>query len=92
MYAWRPWSEPLRGHAAIAARTQQAISQQENVRFEHEVLALTPDGRGVARWWVAIDVPATGEVEENEGIFLVTLDADGRCTEFREWWNRRSRP
>jgi hypothetical protein len=31
-------------------------------------------------------------ISEQEGIFLVTLDADGRCTEFREWWNSRSRP
>ncbi|MBD0328541.1 MAG: hypothetical protein ICV64_00325 [Thermoleophilia bacterium] len=30
-----------------------------------------------------------GAAEINlEGIFLVTLD-DGRCGEFREWWNER---
>lgn len=54
-------------------------------------LAITPNGRGIARWWVSIEIPADGAVEKNEGIFLVTLDASGRCTEFREWWNSRSR-
>ena len=31
-------------------------------------------------------------IEEDEGIFLVTLDANGRCTDFREWFNSRRRP
>ena len=92
VYQWGPWSEPLRGHDEIRTQTEQAVSQQEGVRFGHEPLAITPDGRGIARWWVSMDVPAEGTVEEDEGIFLVTLGADGRCTDFREWWNSRSQP
>ena len=68
------------------------MSQQQGVRFGHEPLAITPDGRGIARWWVSMDVPADGTVEEDEGIFLVTLGDDGRCTDFREWFNSRTRP
>ena len=46
-YFWGPsWDAPLRGHDAIRARTEQAVSAQENVRFGHEVLAVTPDGAG----------------------------------------------
>ena len=75
-YYWGPsWDEPLRGHDAIRARTEQAVS---------------PDGRGIARWWVSFDVP--GEGIDLEGILLVALDEAGRCTDFREWWNARSRP
>jgi len=33
---------------------------------------------------------AHGTIEEDEGIFLITLNADGVCTEFWEWWNSRS--
>lgn len=90
VYAWGPWGEPLRGHAEIRARTEAAVATQHHIQFGHEPLAITPDGRGIARWWVSTDEP-DGTVEEDEGIFLVTLDADGRCTEFREWWNSRSR-
>ena len=90
VYHWGPWGEPLRGHAEIRARTEQAIAEQGEVRFGHEPLAITPDGRGIARWWVSIRTP-DDTIEEDEGIFLVTLNADGRCTEFREWWNSRSR-
>jgi hypothetical protein len=41
---------------------------------------------------VSIGVRGEDTIEENEGIFLVTLGDDGRCTEFREWWNSRARP
>ena len=92
VYQWGPWSEPLRGHDEIREKTAQAFSHQDDIHFGHEPLAITPDGRGIARWWVSMDVPAEGTVEEDEGIFLVTFDEEGRCTEFREWWNSRSRP
>ncbi len=91
LYAWGPWSEPLRGRDEIAARFDQAVATQEGIRFGHEPLAVTPDGRGIARWWVSTEDPDTGDIGENEGIFLVTLDGDGLCTEFREWWNSRAR-
>jgi len=92
LYAWGPWDEPLRGRGAIRERFERATARQEAVRFGHEPLAITPNERGIARWWVSMTIPADGTVEEDEGIFLVSLDADGRCTEFREWWNGRSRP
>jgi hypothetical protein len=86
-YFWGPW-EPLRGHDQIRARTEEAVAGQQAVRFGHESLAITPDGRGLARWWVSLDI-AGGAVVELEGIFLVTLDDAGLCTDFREWWNDR---
>jgi ketosteroid isomerase-like protein len=92
VYHWGPWGEPLRGHDEIRAATARAISQQEDIHFGHEPLAITPDGSAIARWWVSIKLRGENTIEENEGIFLVTLDAEGRCTEFREWWNSRSRP
>jgi hypothetical protein len=92
LYQWGPWGEPLRGHDEIRAQTATAMSQQQSVRFGHEPLAVTPDGRGIARWWASMDVPADGTVAELEGIFLVTLAGDGRCSDFREWFNSRTRP
>src|SRR3954464_1958710 len=91
VYAWGPFGEALRGHDTIRARTDEAVSQQENVRFGHESLAVTADGRGIARWWVSLDAPGASVVEI-EGIFLVTLDDDGLCTDFREWFNSQVSP
>jgi SnoaL-like domain len=92
VYYWGPsWDPPLRGHDEIRARTEQAIAGQDRVEFGHEPLAITPDGRGIARWWVSIGLPAGAGMVDLEGIFLVTLDEAGRCTDFREWWNDRTR-
>jgi hypothetical protein len=89
VYYWGPsWDEALRGRDQIRARTEKASAGQEAVRFGHEPLATTPDGRGLARWWVSLDVTG-GATVELEGIFLVTLDDEGLCTDFREWWNER---
>lgn len=82
----------LCGRDEIEARLREALASQEDVRFGHEPLALTPDGRGICRWWVSIRQRGSGEIEENEGIFLVTLGEDGRCLDFREWWNTRLVP
>ena len=54
------------------------------------MLAITPDARGIARWWVSLEVKSKDAIEENEGIFLVTLDENDKCTDFREWWNSRT--
>jgi hypothetical protein len=92
VYYWGPWAAPLRGHDVIRAATERAIADQDDIRFSDEPLAITPDGRGIARWWVSTKIPGEDTVEENEGIFLVTLNAEGKCTEFREWFNSRTRP
>jgi len=30
-----------------------------------------------------------GSAVDLDGTFRVEIDADGRCTEFREWWHKR---
>jgi hypothetical protein len=88
-YWWGPFDPPLAGRDAIRARTLAAVSGQREIEFGHEPLAVTPDGRGIARWWVGYRTVPQGTNVRDEGIFLVTLDEAGRCVEFREWWNER---
>ncbi len=88
-YQWGPFSEPLHGREEIRARVEEAVSVQEDVRFGYEPLAVTADGRGIAHWWVSYRIPTRRAREENDGIFIVALSDDGRCREFREWWNAR---
>jgi hypothetical protein len=56
VYAWGPWVEPLQGHGEIRTATERAIATQEDIKFGHEPLAITPDGRG-DRWRVSTPVP-----------------------------------
>ena len=86
-YAWGPFTDPIRGRKAIHAAWEHATKgQQEDIKFGHETLAVTAT-RGIARWWASMTVKSTGQPVRMEGIFLVTLTADGLCSEFREWWN-----
>jgi hypothetical protein len=42
--------------------------------------------------WLDVYGRREDTIEENEGIFLVTLGENGKCTDFREWFNSRTRP
>jgi hypothetical protein len=92
VYQWGPWGVTVRGHSEIRARSERSRAAQGAVSFGHEPLAITPDGRGVARWWASVETADGAEIEDLEGIFLVTFGPDGRCADFREWWNTRTRP
>lgn len=87
-YAWGPFARPIRGRQAIREAWQVATQQnQTGITFGYEPLAVTDDGRSIARWWASMEsVPARRPVRM-EGIFLLTLTSDGRCRVLREWWN-----
>lgn len=92
VYQWGPFGATVRGHAEIRARSERSRAEQGPVRFGHEPLAITLDGRGIARWWASVETADEATIEDLEGIFLVTFGPNGRCTDFREWWNTRMRP
>jgi hypothetical protein len=86
-YAWGPFEEPLQGRDAIRRRWAEATEVQRDVRFGSEMLGVV-DAGAVARWWCAFAVDEAHI--ELDGIFLVSLTADERCHDFREWWNEQA--
>ncbi len=87
-YYETPFDEPFRGYEGILEYWSEVPRSQENIRFSHEVLAVT-EGMGVAHWKAAFTRLPSNVPFELDGIFLVKLDGDGLCTEFREWWHGR---
>ena len=87
-YHETPFEAPARGIEGIRDYWSDATRYQEGVEFSYEVLATTEDG-GIAHWHVGFTRLTSDSAVELDGIFLVELDADGRCTEFREWWHKR---
>jgi uncharacterized protein (TIGR02246 family) len=86
-YAWGPFNEPICGREAIRAAWQHATQgQQKGIRFGYEILAVT-GAHGIARWWASMTATSSGREVRMEGIFLITLDEQGFCETFREWWN-----
>ncbi len=81
-----PFDEPIRGREAIGKYWSGNVQEQDEVRFGYEILATTQD-KGIARWWTSLlDLPSKAHVKL-DGIFVVSLDAENRCTEFQEWWH-----
>ena len=87
-YQETPFEEPARGREAIAQYWSRVTRGHQQVRFDHEVLAVTED-MGIARWWASFDSVHLGARVELDGIFVVRMGAEGMCKEFREWWHYR---
>ncbi len=87
-YRLTPFDELMRGERAILEYWTRVTGSQEEIRFGYEILAVQAD-TGIARWWASfVRIPAKTRVKL-DGIFVVTLDRDGRCTAFREWWHKQ---
>lgn len=66
----------------------QSILQQEDIHVSHKVLSVSND-TAIAHWHATFISLPTKENVELDGIFQVTLDKQGKCTEFRQWYNTK---
>jgi SnoaL-like domain len=87
-YQETPFVEPLRGREEIFKYWLNVCRTQQDVHFEFEILAVTPES-GLARWRAGFLRTPPGKRLALDGIFLVSLDAENRATSLREWWVRR---
>jgi hypothetical protein len=89
-YQETPFDEPLRGRSAIFEYWSDVPRSQDQIRFGCDILAVT-ENLGIARWWASfVRIPSKTQVKL-DGIFVVSLDAENRCKEFREWWHRQEK-
>lgn len=80
-YAASPWSPPVRGLDALARFWEaERVSADEPFEMRRDVVAL--DG-STAVLRIAIDYAATGTRWRD--LWIIELDADGRCRAFEEW-------
>ena len=80
-YLVSPWAERLRGVDAIATFwDEERAGPDERFDFQSELVAVDGD-TAVAR--VSVDYLTTGERWRD--LWIITLDADGRCRAFEEW-------
>jgi len=87
-YQVTPFGEPMRGRSAIFDYWVRVTETEQDVQFGYEILALTRDV-GIARWWASFLIVPQGLHTKLDGIFLITLDRDGRCQALREWWHKQ---
>ncbi len=88
MYQDAPFSDPLYGIDAIRDYWVQGVRHsRRDAEFAAETLAV---GRvaGIAHWRAEFTSEPAEHRVRLDGILAATLDDEGRCTEFREWWHR----
>jgi hypothetical protein len=86
-YQVTPFLEPMRGRKAIFEYWSEVARTEENVRFGYEMLVAN-SGLNIARWWASFVIVPQGLQTKLDGIFLISLDEEGRCKSLREWWRK----
>jgi hypothetical protein len=89
-YQVTPFLEPMRGRKAIFEYWSEVARTEENVRFGYEMLVAN-SGLNIARWWASFVIVPQGLQTKLDGIFLISLDEEGRCKSLREWWHKEQK-
>lgn len=90
-YQEAPFSPPMRGREAILSYWKNVARTQEDIHVECRPIAVAGEDC-FAHWHASFLRLPTGVRLELDGIFLLTFDAENRCTSLREWWHRKEIP
>lgn len=85
-YHANPFSEPIRSRSAILEYWSTVTRSQDQIQFNYEVLAVTQD-IGIAQWWASFVHISTKTNVKLDGIFVATLNTEGRCKVLKQWWH-----
>lgn len=83
-----PLTAPIRGQKELMKYWRHVTSTQEQIHFGFEILAAGP-AVGIAHWWASFLRTSEKKRFQLDGVCVLSLNSDGRCTEFREWWHKR---
>jgi len=86
-YQVTPFLEPIRTKQAILDYWTHITQTEQDIQFGYDILSVTPE-QGIARWWASFVIVPHGLRTKLDGIFLVSLDENGRCRSLREWWHK----
>ena len=86
-YYTAPFREPWRGRDGIVAGWIERKDDPGNWDFRFEVQGVAGD-LGFVRGWTRYRQPPI----EYSNLWVIRLDAGGRCSEFTEWWMQHKPP
>lgn len=82
-----PFSEPLKTKEQLLKEWKSVLSQ-ENISVSYEVLSINKNV-GIAQWRATFTRFSSKEKVTLDGIFKVSLNEQGECTEFHQWYNAK---
>jgi len=77
----------MRGRKAIFEYWSEVARTEESIKFEYEILIVNAK-LNIAKWSASFVIVPPGLKTKLDGIFLISLDAEGRCTSLQEWWHK----
>jgi len=90
-YQVTPFLEPMCGRKAIFEYWSEVARTEENIRFGYELLVANDAGLNIARWSASFVRVPPGLQTKLDGIFLISLDEEGRCESLQEWWHKEQK-
>jgi uncharacterized protein (TIGR02246 family) len=88
-YYTAPHREPWVGREGIVAAWLDRKDEPGQWEFRHQIVGI--DGPvGFVRGWTRYAATADEAETEYSNLWVIRLDADGRCSEFIEWWMESS--
>ena len=85
-YHEMPFDAPKAGQAGIREYWSSVTADQRDIDFKWQIVGVNGQ-TGVAHWSATFTAASTGARVELDGVFILKFDADGRCSELREWWH-----
>lgn len=82
-----PFGEPLKTKEQLL-KEWQSVLKQENISVSYKILSAN-EKVGIAKWQATFTRLPSKETVAMEGIFQVSLDKQGKCTEFHQWFNSK---
>lgn len=89
-YQVTPFLEPMSGRNAIYEYWSEMARTEENITFRYEILVANPELK-IARWSASFVIVPPGLQTQLDGIFLISLDEQGRCKSLQEWWHKQQK-
>jgi uncharacterized protein (TIGR02246 family) len=86
-YHTEPYSPPWRGRDEIVRHRLDRKDEPGQTEFRWHPLAVTPEVAIIQGETVYHTPPHT-----YSNLWVIRLDAEGRCTEFTEWWMGHPKP
>lgn len=82
-----PFSEPLKTKKQLL-KEWESVLNQENISVSYEILSIN-ENMGIAQWHATFTRLPSKEQAVLDGIFKISLNKQGKCTEFHMWYNSK---
>jgi len=86
LYYETPFGRPLTQRKDVLKEWESVPGEQKDITFSYEILSLE-DNFGIAHWSAKFTRLPSGKKAHLDGIFKISLNEKGLCTEFHQWWN-----